>query len=60
LRIAPTGPTGIELEQDVRMFDLPGRRLAFADHLRQCRSELCSNLVYRSGLMKVEEAAHRC
>jgi hypothetical protein len=22
--------------------------------------ELCSNLVYRSGLMKVEEAAHRC
>jgi hypothetical protein len=31
------GPLRIEFEQQVRMFDLPGRRLVFADHLRQRR-----------------------
>jgi hypothetical protein len=37
LRIAPSGPIGIELEQHIRMLDLARRRLAFADHLRQRR-----------------------
>jgi hypothetical protein len=37
LRIAPTRKIRIEFEQHVRLFDLPGRRLAFADHLRQRR-----------------------